>query len=141
MQRAKLSTLFACLCIAVACVGCGAAQGDPDTPATVELGGKERVLQLRTTLRQLRDGPFAKEAAADLDMAESWLADADAELRSEDRREDRIELLLDAVHGQLVKVRSFYGRQESEAALEDVRGDYQGHTERIEELRDSEETK
>jgi len=141
MQRAKLTTLFACLCIAGASVGCGAAPADPDTPATVELGGKERVIQLRTTLRALRDAPFAKEAAPDLDMAESWLADADAELRSEDRKDARFELLLEAVHGQLVKVRSFYGRRESEAALEDVRQEYQGHTERIEELRDSEETK
>jgi len=141
MQRAKLSTLLACLCIAGPSVGCGGVPSDPDTPANVELGARERLIQLRTTLRQLRGGAYAEEAAPDLDMAESWLDDADAELRSDDRNEARFGLLLQAVHGQLVKVRSFYSRRESEAVLEAVREDYQGHRERIEELRDSEETK
>jgi len=136
-----MTTLLACICIAFASIGCGAAPRDPDTPDTVELGVKERVLQFRTTLRGLRDAPFAKEAAPDLDMAESWLTDADAELRIEDPNEEHVELLLEAVRGQLVKVRSFYGRRESETALEELRQHYQEHKERIQELRDSEETK
>lgn len=141
MQHAKLTTLVACLCIAGASIGCGASVTDADTPATVELGPKERVLQFRTTLRELRDAPFAKEAAPDLDMAESWLADVDAGLRAEAPKQDHVELLLEAVRGQLVKVRSFYGRRESESALEDLRRDFQEHKERIQELRNSEETK
>ncbi len=141
MHYAKWMTLVAALGIASASIGCGGATPDAETPVEVEVGAKERILQYRTTLGQLRDSRFAKEAKPDLDMAESWLADADAQLRSEDPQLDLVELLLQAARGQLVKVRSFYGRRESESTLEELRGDYEQQKQQIEELRDNEETK
>lgn len=124
MTRLSLASLALALALSAATTGCaGASPGEPEYPEQTPQSRSEQISEHRAALSSLRKSPFAGEAAGDLGKAESWLGQAER-LQAEDE-EDGVDLLLEAVRGQLAMVQSFYSRRESEVALERVRADYE----------------
>ncbi len=124
MTRLSLASLALALSLSAAGTGCaGAAPAEPEYPEQTPQSRSEQIAQHRSALSSLRKSPFAGEAAGDLGKAESWLGQAER-LLAEDE-EDGVDLLLQAVNGQLALVQSYYSRRESESALERVRADYE----------------
>lgn len=78
---------------------------------------RAEIVSLRTALEEARANPLSERVVTDLVMAEGWLDTAEQMLGQGRRARRDAELLLTVARGQLVKVRSYYGRLEAEAAL------------------------
>ena len=117
--------------------GCAGAQRNSLDEGVVDLDPDERLVMYRGALRELSDHRYAKSAASDLARAQSWLdslQNRNIDMDDDDER-GLFELRLEAIEGELVKVRSFYRRKEAEAALERAREKAAGETETAERLR------
>ena len=124
------TTLTAALLSLSACTG---TQPLAKTPAVSRVDAQDELINYRTAIRELRDSPYAKLAGADIDRAEGWLQEAQTRMATDDDDDDaKIPLLMKAIHGQIVLVRSFYARREAEDQLEEVRADYEQRTTRQE---------
>ena len=85
--------------------------------------------------RTLREHPEAKAQGPDLDLADTWITRADRMLTDEDRDEEHLALMLDAIEGQLVMVRTSLTRRDAERRLEAERADYATRSGEINTLR------
>jgi len=144
MTKLHLASLALALALSPVTTGCaGASPAEAEYPDQAPKSYAERLAQHRATLASLRRNPFSAEAATDLGKAESWLGQA--ERLAAEEEEEKLDLLLQAIEGQLALVQSFYGRREAEAALERVRADYEKRrateadlTRRIEQISNTE---
>ncbi|HSN98723.1 MAG TPA: hypothetical protein VLS89_10580 [Candidatus Nanopelagicales bacterium] len=124
MTRLSLAALALLSALAAATAGCaGTTPADAEYPEEADRSPTERIAQQRAALAALRKRAFAEQAAGDLGKAESWIGQAERLVAAEEDR--NLDLLLQAVEGQLALVQSFYGRREAEAALERVRAEYE----------------
>ncbi len=96
---------------------------------------EELLFDYRTTLNTLREEPFAKETARELDMAQIWMERAERLLDAKKPDQAQIDLLLLAVEGQLIQIRSTHARREAEEELERTRGSYETRAGVIERAR------
>lgn len=76
----------------------------------------------RALISQLRNRPWADEAALELQRAEGWLNELEQRLANDEQGE-RTDALMLAVRTQLSAVKSFYAKREAQEALERVRGE------------------
>ncbi len=144
MTRLHLASLALALALSPVTTGCaGASPAEAEYPDQAPKSYAERLAQHRAAVAALRRNPFSNEAAGDLGKAESWLGQA--ERLAAEEEEEELDLLLQAIEGQLALVQSFYGRREAEAALERVRADYEKRrateadlTRRIEQISNTE---
>lgn len=95
----------------------------------------DKIYDYRTVLRQLRGHEVAAEAARELDLVDLWL-DRVERMIADEEDEELIELQLQAIEGQLVRVRSYYARREAELELERARASYEGRMKNIQAQRD-----
>lgn len=126
-MRTKLPSLLLGVVLSTSAVACGGAQPAARSAEDADyVDAQEQLIQFRTVLRELRADRFAAEAGPDLDRAESWIATAETRLAARDADDDgTIPVLVEAIKGQLVLVRSYYGRLVAETELEDTRKDYE----------------
>lgn len=102
--------------------GCAPAMHVAEEPGQEPGATEEQATAARALMRQLRNRPWADEAALELQRAEGWLDELERRLADDDR-DERAHVLMLAVRTQLSEVKSFYAKREAEEALERVRGE------------------
>ena len=111
--------------VALACglaqVGCG-----PSLHVAVEPGREQSATQEDTTaaralIGQLRNRPWADEAALELQRAEGWLRELEQRLAADESGE-RTSVLMLALRTQLSEIKSYFAKREAEEAFDRVRG-------------------
>ena len=107
------STAFLLAALAAALPACGGVQPHSRVSEAPVTDVQDKLINFRSALRELRAQPLAGEAGPDPDRAERRLADTG--------RTDDVALVVDAIAGQLVLVRSYYGKRDAEADLESLR--------------------
>jgi hypothetical protein len=123
------------LCLAAPLSACATAP-DPNDQ-TLSQTADERLLDLRTTHRQLSEDPNASFAARDLDMARAWMDRAVVISADEDHDPEALTLLLRVIEGQLVQIQTSYANRAAQQRLEGVRTTYERRMKTIQAQRES----
>lgn len=122
----------ALLC-ALVLMGCGASQQER---LIAKRSLDERLQTYTTVLSTLRAHPRAEAVKIELDQAGGWLRRAEAlSVSPEGALGPRMDLLLDVVDGQLVRIKAELGRQTAVSRLERERTRYEGEMGRFESIR------
>ncbi len=115
-------------------VGCGhALTTRGESAPSVSVQGQ--LLSFRTTIRELRQSPNAKDKSIELDQSAALMSELERMQGKEDKDEMMIELKLAKLDGMLATVRAYIAKKEEEAALETVRNRYAQRLERVERLK------
>ena len=114
------STAFLLAALAAALPACGGVQPHSRVSEAPVTDVQDKWINFRSALRELRAQPLAGEAGPDLDRVQAWLDLAERRLADTGRTDD-VALVVDAIAGQLVLVRSYYGKRDAEADLESLR--------------------
>lgn len=121
------------LICAVLLLGCGASQ---QAQLVAKRSVDERLQTYTTVLSTLRTHPQAEGVRLELDQAGGWLRRAEAlSVSPEGVLSPRMDLLLDVVDGQLVRIKAELGRQAAVSRLERERTRYEGEMGRFETIR------
>lgn len=115
----RRAPLLAVAALALA-LGLGACAGAPQATladdAAEPAPAEARVEQDRLVLRALGSHPRAEETRGELARASKWLDQAESLAAAPEPDGRRVRLLLDAVEGQLVMVKTWYDRRAAEEA-------------------------
>ncbi len=114
--------------------GC-ASSSSRDDAYTIAKGPEERLQDYRAVARSLREHPEALAQGPDLDLADTWITRADRMITDADHDQEHLALMLDAIEGQLVMVRTSLTRRDAERRLEAERADYASRSGEINTLR------
>ncbi len=127
----RFNTLTLALLISA---GCGHAMTTRGANAPA-VSVQSQLLSFRTTIRELRQSPQAKDQQIELDQGAALISEVERMQSKEDRDDGAIELKIAKLEGLLAKVRAFIAQKEEETSLEAVRGRYAQRIERVERLK------
>ncbi|MEM1033573.1 MAG: hypothetical protein AAF928_21460 [Myxococcota bacterium] len=112
--------IWGSMVVALSLVGCGPPAHLATADGVSQAAPSEQREELAASLAELRGGPRAEEVRAELDRAETWLAQAER-LNAEDEQPERVGLLLEGAATQLAAVKAHYARARAEENYEALR--------------------
>jgi hypothetical protein len=134
MVRRTRGTLLAALAMAAATlVGC-AREGHVEAPEAEAASPTEQVAQARAALTSLARSRYADGAPTELARVDEWLGEVELAIADGDEDDEVTTLRLLAIRAQLGALKSFFARREAEAALENVRSNYERQQDSLETL-------
>ena len=131
-MKRLLTLALAALFAAGALTGCGASQADQ---LIAKRSVDERLQTYSTVLTKLGASPEAEKTRIELDQAAGWLRRAEAlSVTPEGAVSTRMDMLLDVIDGQLVRVKAEQSRQAAERRFEGERTRFEGEMGRFESI-------
>lgn len=130
----KAILVLLCLCFELGSMGCQATTQRPDDDVT-QKSRDELLFDYRVVTRELSASKWAPEVSRDLDLARVWLGRAERLLDEERPDTERVDLLLLALDGQLVRIKTYYARRAEEDELEQTRLRYEQRSKLIDTAR------
>lgn len=129
----RLMTLGLAAFIAVGTLtACGASQAEQ---LIAKRSVDERLQTYATVLSQLGASPEAEKTRIELDQAAGWLRRAEAlSVTPEGATSPRMDVLLDVIDGQLVRVKAEQARQAAATRFESERTRFEGEMGRFESI-------
>ena len=131
-MKRRLTLGFAAIIAASTLCACGASQADQ---LIAKRSIDERLQTYSTVLSQLGASPEAEKTRIEIDQAAGWLRRAEAlSVTPEGATSARMDMLLDVIDGQLVRVKAEQARQAAARRFEGERGRYEGEMGRFESI-------